>query len=86
MAFIVRLDRQSHIFPDGKVREDVGNLKGTCQTKLGDLVRRQPGDLRTLEFDAARSRPQAAGYEIEQRRLASAIRADDGMSLAGFDT
>jgi hypothetical protein len=45
-------------------------------------VRRPAGNLLAKENDLAGGRRKNAGDEVEQRGLAGAVRADDGLALA----
>src|SRR3546814_15438924 len=55
-----------------------------CSSDLAatvDLVGLQPGDVLAVQRDAAGRDREAAGDEVEQRRLAGAIRADDSVAF-----
>jgi hypothetical protein len=48
-------------------------------------VLRHPADLLGRERDRAGGRAQRAGEDLQQRRLAGAVRPDHGHALAGGD-
>ena len=52
---------------------------------MRDAVRRRAGDVAPVEHDAAGARRELPGQEIEQRRLAGAVGADDRVQAAGLD-
>ena len=61
----------------------VWNVRATPQ--LRDLVRRQPDDALAVEEDVAAVGRVDAGDEVEERRLARAVRADEAHDLAVAD-
>ncbi len=67
------------------MREDGGNLERAHHAEPRDLRRLLVGDVRTVEVDAAAGRRQELGREIEDRRLAGAIRADQRVDRAAID-
>ena len=66
------------IFENGEPRKDVGDLERARDPAAANLVSRQSGDLLAVKNDAPAIRLDLSGDEIEQRRLARAVRADDG--------
>jgi len=72
------LGGDTDVFQRGGVRQDVGDLVGTCDALARDAVRGQPRDVLALEQDAARGGPQNAGQAIEEGAFARAVRPDDG--------
>src|SRR5207237_6339564 len=48
-------------------------------------MRRQVPDVGTVELDAALIGPHVATDEVEQRRLAGTVRAEDAVGLPAFD-
>src|SRR5688572_28032161 len=52
---------------------------------MGDAMRARAGDLSAIQEDAARARREGPGEEIEERRLARAVRADDRVQAARRD-
>ena len=65
--------------------EDVGDLEAARQAEPVDLVRLQAVDALAVEQDLAAGRAEAAADEVEQGRLAGAVRADDRDALARRD-
>ena len=59
------------------------DLEGAHQPALDPLLRRQRGDVGAVERDASGVRPQHPGHQIDQRRLAGAVRADQRVARAG---
>ena len=60
-------------------------LKAAREAKPRHEARRHPGDVALIEAHAAGARPVDAGDEIEGRRLARPIRADERDDLAATD-
>ena len=58
--------------------EDVGALEGAGDPHAADLVRGDAGDVAALQHHLAAIRLRVPGDQIEERRLAGAVRADDG--------
>ena len=74
-------DRLGH----GQCREDVDELERARHAALGELDRADAGDVLALEADDALVRLQEARENVDERRLAGAVRADDGDGLAVGD-
>src|SRR6185437_15826910 len=62
----------------------LGDLKAAHDAEPRAPVRGHPRDVPPLEGDAAAVHRQRAGYTIDQRRLARAVRADEPEPLAGL--
>src|SRR5262245_11259841 len=60
-----------------KLREHALDLQRAFDAEPADLVRLEPGDLATVEEDPAGVGREQAGYQVEERGLAGAVRADD---------
>src|SRR5207244_1032883 len=73
------------VLEHGELGEDVGALEGTADTHAADLVRGYVGDVTAFEHHLAAVGLQVPCDQIEQGRLAGAIRADDGGNRAGLD-
>jgi hypothetical protein len=71
-----------HDLFDGEGEGDVDVL-GQHRASRGELTRREAVDVTLLEAYLALARTEIAGQEPQQRRLAGAVRADDGDHLAG---
>ena len=52
---------------------------------MADQVGRHALNLAAVEFDGAAVRREQAGYQVEQRGLAGAVRTDQRVDLAGAD-
>jgi hypothetical protein len=76
-AAAMRDVRRLHVLEDGEAREDVGALEGATHAEPAEIVRRDAGDVAVLEDHLARVGPEMAGDEVEERRLARAVRPDD---------
>ena len=79
------LDRDAQIFPHRQFGKDLGDLEGPRHAAPDAARRQQMRDVLAVENDAARCRREEAGDQIEEGRLAGAVRADDGAQLAGLD-
>ncbi len=66
-------------------REQPPPLRALRDAALDDRVRRRVGDVAALEADRALPRPVEAVDGAQGRRLAGAVRADQGHDLAGAD-
>src|SRR5262249_22487037 len=64
---------------------DRGDLEAARQAHAIDPVRRHAVDAFAIELDLARGKPKPSAHQVEQRRLAGAVRADDGVALATGD-
>ena len=73
------------ILGDAHRAEHVALLRHEGEAEPADVRRVQPGDVAILEPHMAGSRPQQPGDQLEQRRLAGAVRADQGDDLARLD-
>jgi hypothetical protein len=82
-------DARARVRPRGRhdvllhrhVQEQAERLERACDPARGDLVRLEPEQRLVLEEDVAVVRPVHAGDEVEERRLAGAVRADDADDL-----
>ena len=70
------------VFPDRHFGEDVGDLERARQPAPVDLERPQAGDDVAVQPDLAGGRLDVTADQVEGRRLAGAVRADDRMALA----
>ena len=69
----------------GEIGEGLELLEGARDAAAGDAVGPQAGDLAAVEEDAAGVGRLEAGDQVEQRRLAGAVGADDAEDLALVD-
>src|SRR6185312_6806712 len=63
-------------------REDRGDLEAARQAEPVDLLRRKIGGRLAVDRDRSRADRKSSRYQVEQRGLAGAVGADDGMALA----
>ena len=73
------------VLEHAEIAERAGDLEGAGDAELGDAVGRHAGDALVLEPDLAGGRRQVAGDQVEHRRLAGAVGADDAGDRAGRD-
>ena len=79
--------RGLHVLEHGELGEDVGALERAADAHAADRVRRDAGDVAALErARCPLSGSQVAGDQIEQGRLAGAVRADHGGDLPALGT
>jgi hypothetical protein len=67
------------------MREDVGALEAASEPPPRHLVGRKAGDVAAAQQDPAAGRRHLAGEEVDERRLAGAVRPDDGVDLARLE-
>src|SRR2546427_727533 len=77
--------RDHQVFEDRHRREDLGHLERAAHTEPGDLARREADELLAAKTDRASARVRVTGDEVDERRLARAVGADDGDDLLGRD-
>jgi hypothetical protein len=82
---VARLGREAHVLAHREARKDVAALEGARDSLARDRVHRQAGDVLPGEEHLPRLRPQRARDEVEDRRLAGAVRADQRADLARLD-
>ena len=73
------------VFDGRHVHADLQVLEGARHAAPGQFVGRLAVDGFAVETDFARGRLVDAGDQVEQRRLAGAVRADHGIDDAGVD-
>ena len=71
-----------HVLEHAHVRERLGDLVGAAQAQAADVLPRRVRDVLALELDPARVGPIHAGDEVEEGRLAGAVRPDDAQRFA----
>ena len=79
------LDGDLQIFPDRQLRKHFGDLKGAGDAAPHPARRQQTGNVFAIENDLTGGLPEKAADQVEERRLAGAVRADHGAQFAGFD-
>ncbi len=86
LALPAAMDRgDQKIFEHGEVFERMRNLKRSADAGDAAHAWRRAGDVASVKSDRAGIRLEQAGDEIEQRRFAGAVRADDAERLARRD-
>ena len=80
-----RLNRQRHVLEGREARQDRGDLERAGEAAPTRCVHRQMRDVLAVEQDLSGIGGQHAGDLVDQRRLAGAVRADDGVQLAGLN-
>ena len=73
------LEPDLDVVEDRQVAEQADVLEGPADSHPGDGVGRRAGDVATVERDRAARWPEEPGQEMEQRRLAGAVRTDDAV-------
>ena len=76
---------KQEILQHGRVLEQLDVLKGPRDAPPGDLVRRHPRDVLVAEDEPAMARLVDPAHQVEDRRLAGAVGADDREHLARLD-
>jgi hypothetical protein len=77
--------RGHHVLPHGHVEEEAERLERPRDPLARDPVRIEPRDALAGEDDVAVGRLVDSRDEVEERRLAGAVRADDADDLALAD-
>src|SRR6185436_14476545 len=77
--------RQLHVLGDRHAAKQAGDLEGARQAEPRPLLRRKPGDLDAVENDLPFGRSIDATDDIDQGRLAGAVRSDDRADLVVAD-
>ena len=72
----------AQVFPHAHIGKDVGDLKAARQPAAVDLVGRQAGNHLAAQQHAARGRRHVSADQVEGRRFAGAVRADQRVALA----
>ena len=80
------LEPDLDVVEDRQVAEQADVLEGTADSHPGDGVGRRAGDVATVERDRAARWPEEPGQEMEQRRLAGAVRTDDAVDRQRVET
>ena len=79
------LDREQNIVEHRQAREQAGDLERPRHAERGAAVALPGGDVAAEQQHLARARRKYAGDQVEQRGLAGAVRADDGLAVARHD-
>ena len=81
----MRLHRERDIVERGEIAEQRSDLERARQPEVAVAIGRQCGDIAAIEADSAAVRGDLAGQQADQRGLAGAVRADDGVEFAARD-
>ena len=73
---------EPHVLEHGQQREDARHLERPPQARARAPERRLPGDVAPAQLDRPGGRPVQPREQVEERRLARAVRADDAEQLA----
>src|ERR1700761_238310 len=76
---------RKHVVECGHPGKDPRRLKCALQPEAGDLLRRKPSERRTVEARLPGVGGIEIGDEVEQRRLAGAVRSDQRRHAAVSD-
>ena len=71
------LRREHHVLEDGHLLQLAGDLKRPREPPVRDLVGLKPGNVLSVEPDRPRGGVDHPGDEVERRRLARPVRADE---------
>ena len=82
---VTQMKSGDHVLQRGEMPEQPDFLERARDPVADALMRAQVRELDPVEGDGAGVRPVDAAHEIEQRRLAGAVRPDDGVDRAGAD-
>ena len=80
-----RMRTDQHVVAHTEIGEHAPMLEGTGQPERGDTIRRHAGNVAAGKHNAAGVRGIVAGNEVEQRRLAGTVRADDRHQFTGIE-
>ena len=76
---------EHEVLENGQAPRTRGDLEGTHEAGGAIAVRRQPVDPSAVEGDPTRVGGEEAREDVEERRLAGAVRADEGGDRAALD-
>ena len=82
-ARMARLRRDLRVLPGGERQHDVGALIAAPEPAARDGVGRPPGNVFAVEPDAPGARLERTRQQIDERRLAGAVRPDDAVHPVG---
>src|SRR5712671_1427016 len=74
-----------HVLEGRKVGEQADVLEGARNSRPRDLIGPQPADVASIEQKKSLVRRVDSGEQIEQRRLAGAVRTDEAVDLGARD-
>ena len=73
------------VLEHGHARQLMGDLEGAHEAAAEQFMRRPSGDLLSIQLDPAGIGAHETGQDIEQRRLAGAVRPDQPENLAALE-
>ena len=79
------VDRQDEVLLDRECAEHRATLRSVGDAGAGELVRRLAGQVDAVDADRAGRRGDQPGCDTRDRRLAGAVRADEGDRFSRFD-
>src|SRR5208282_2941443 len=79
------LQRDADVLEHGQMRKYRRDLKRAAQPQPRNIGRLERRNVAAIEHDAPARRRQELGEEIETRRLAGAVRPDQGVDAAARD-
>jgi hypothetical protein len=82
---VMRLRGERDVVGGRKIRQQAGDLERTRQPEPAALIGRQPGDVAAGKMNRTGIRHQLPGQLADQRGLAGAVGADDGVQFAPGD-
>src|SRR6266850_182649 len=80
-----RLQRKPQVLVDRQAAEQVGDLERAREAAMADKMRGQALNLAAIELHDAGVGGVQTGHQVEQGRLAGAVRSDQSVDFAGFD-
>src|SRR6516165_9799468 len=78
-------DPQRHVFERGQPAEQRGDLEGSRQAPLDPFRLRQVGHFRAANENLPGAWRERAGHQVDEARLARAVRADQCMARAALE-
>src|SRR5262249_18347013 len=82
---LARENRQRDVVAEGELVEQVDELEASRDPRLDPLIGRLLGHVAAFEQDLAAVGPQEAAHQVDERRLARAVRADQRQHFSGVD-
>src|SRR5205814_1712434 len=76
-----RLEGERDMLDGAQLLEEAGDLERARNPALRDLMRTQSSDIDAEEKDSTARRHEEAGQEVEEARLARAVRPNEGVDL-----
>src|SRR5262249_20568332 len=78
---VAHLGGDTQIVADREVGEELEALERSCDAQPRPLVRLETAHITAVEQDSARAGGLQAGDDVEERRLAGAVRTDESRDL-----